>query len=195
MAKWIATFLLVLISGLGSIPAFAADVGMTPAMQALPFQTIGTYKSAAGEDLHTFLLRIAPVLADFTHAHGWEACGTIGKAADGTYGVVLGSNDAQIGCLAGEAGVPDGMTWTGETIHSHPESSTLDMGPTDRAYAKATGTADPYARQFYGSPKDFSSADFTGEAGYLVADGRLLYQPGHRIPHGRFIGDVALTGN
>lgn len=181
------TMLLTLVTAFAS--AQAADVGMTPAMRALPFKTLDVYTSRPGESLEAFLLRIAPVLRTFTHTTGFEACGAIAKGPTG-YGVALGTNESQIGCLAGEAGVPEGMTWTGETLHSHPEDHELTMQPNDRAYAKATRTADPYARTFEGSPDGFSHADFRGAPGYLVANGQLLYQPGRPVRHAKVIGSV-----
>ena len=164
-----------LVSMVAVVTAHAASVDMTPEMKALAFQQIGVYTSQPGETLHAFLLRLAPVLRDYTRRTGTEACGAIAKDAAG-YGVALGSNESQIGCLAGEAGVPAGMTWTGETIHSHPAGSFFYLTRNDRKLAWATHAEDPGARTFEASPNGFSDTDYASGPGYLVAGGRLLYE-------------------
>lgn len=129
-------------------------------------------------------------MKSYTHRTGWEACGLIASNNHGRYGVVLGSNHSQIGCLAGEAGLPNNMIWTGKTLHSHPEDNILKMEPNDRKYAKATHTADPYANFFDGSPNGFSHADFSGGPGYLVTKNSLLYQNGRPTRYPKVIGSV-----
>ena len=191
MSKWIVSVLLVLVVGLGSI-AKAKTESMSPLMKELPFSQIGVYTSENGESERAFLLRIAPVLATYTHKTGWEACAMIATNGHGEFGVVLGSNHVHMGCLSGQAGIPDGMTLTGETLHSHPEKTTIMINHDDEIYERATGMKNLHQTEFHGSPKVFSIVDFSGGPGYLVASGKLLYQPGYIIPHGIFVGNVAL---
>lgn len=190
----IKTLNLFVAAALAVTPSLHAhETMMNASLRALPFESIAQVESTQGETIHTFLLRVAPLLATYTHKTGDEACGVIGKdPSTGLFSVVLGSSKSQIGCLAGRAGILPGYTWTGETIHSHPESRTLEMGPNDKAYAKATRTADPYAHSFFGSPNGFSRADFTGGPGYLVAGGELLYQ-NHPTEHPLIVGSVSIN--
>ena len=192
--RWWAALWVLLVWGAGSIPAFGASVGLTPAMRALPFETIGTYESVDGEGLRVFLLRIAPVLAAYTHRTGWEACAAIASNGQGRYGVVIGSNHSQIGCLAGEAGVPGGMEDTGETLHSHPDRLQFRLTETDREFLIATGDIEgaKIADYSVGLDNGFSRADVQ-TPGYLVASGWLLYQPGRPVPRPRVIGRVTYT--
>ena len=187
-SRLMLTIALLLAAGVS--PARAGDVPMTPAMRALPFKTLDVYLSQPGETLKTFLLRVARDMRRFTHETGFEACGAIAKGPAG-YGLALGTNESQIGCLAGEAGVPVGMTWTGETVHSHPEDRNLIMQANDKAYALATHSTNPYTRTFEGSPGEFSPTDFQSGPGYLVANGALLYQPGRKVRRPKRIGEVA----
>lgn len=188
-------FLLIGALFLLTLGVHAQEMALSPALSALPYEGLGEHHSQPGETLAQFLLRdVAPAMATYTHRTGWETCARIAKAADGTFGVRLSSNHVQIGCLAGQAGVPEDMTWTGETIHSHPDGLQLTLTDTDRAWAQAVGdTATARSKDFsVGLDNGFSAADFK-TAGYLVASGRLLYQPGRVVPRPRLVGSVTST--
>ncbi len=161
--------------------AMSATQALSPEMRALPFSQLGIYTSEPNETERDFLLRLAPVLAAYTASTGEEACGVIGEE-DGRFGVVLGTNHAQIGCLAGEAGIVTGMTFTGETIHSHPAGYIRTIRHADRSFAFATHAGPPDHKNFDGGWDTFSDNDYAGSPGYLVSHGHLLYQnkPGMR---------------
>ncbi len=82
------------------------------------YEHLFTDTSEPGESMDAFAARLGPRLRQFSDATGFEACGVI--ASEGQrFGAVIGTNRSRIACANFHAKVPQGMTSTGETIHSH----------------------------------------------------------------------------
>ena len=194
MTKWITAVLLVLVSGLGSIPVGAVEPGEPPTEQqsinvrttmsaggaaSLPYEHLGDYTSTPGETEHAFLIRMGPVFRAFADRTTEEACAEIGATADSTsWGLVVGTNHSHLGCVIDSAHVLPGMTATGVTIHTHGKKRwNFDLSAIDR---ELTGMpTDGHPHRIQGENVDhFSPTDFATGPGYLTTPTGLLYQAG-----------------
>jgi hypothetical protein len=179
MVKRIAAFVALLIfSGLGSIPANANNSPASDRVDtaALPYEHIADLRSGPGESLHAFLRRIAPQLRAYSDKTGFEACGIIGTDGHGGFGVVLGSSHSHIGCANDPAREIDGMTSTGETIHSHGRQG-LRIRANAADVIMMGSPIDPPRYMGGFDLMRFSDADFA-HPGYLATPSGLLYQAG-----------------
>ncbi|MFC4528159.1 hypothetical protein ISN76_14145 [Dyella halodurans] len=173
--------LLCLATTAGSLSALA-----TPATYKGQAWVVGTYVSDSNEQHDAFVLRVAEALKTWTDQTGTEACGPIARTGDGRYYVQLTTLKAQIVCLRSTV-MPEGMTYTGEDIHSHarrhPGSVTVTF--QDQIAMREVGEErmlDNMRRlgihvvQVDGV--DFSEDDYAGGPGYLVVNETLRYQHG-----------------
>lgn len=165
---------------ISSTLAHADDLGVNARMQAddassLPYAHLEDYISQPGETKIAFLTRVGAELRKYADHTGFEACGAI--ASDGTrWGVVIGSSHSHIGCAIYPDKLPPGMTFTGESIHTHGRKNfSFIMNKADLAF---TNTPDPEpVRMQSGDVFHFSSPDYVAP-GYLATPDGLLYQHG-----------------
>lgn len=177
-------WLVVLLWVAGSIPAFGSE----PEVFKVQAWEVGTFTSAPGESHDAFVLRVAEALKTWTDDTGTEACGPIVQAKDGTYSVQLTTEKAQTVCLRSTV-MPDGMTYTGDSIHSHPAMKDgghqVRLTTHDFDVLEAMGRVKlvddmrrMHIRTVEAEPDTFSADDYAAGPGYLVVKGQLLYQHG-----------------
>lgn len=130
--------------------------------------------SQPDESLDAFVQRIAPQLAAFSQQTGMEACGIIAQQ-DHRWGVRVGTNHSHIVCLNFPHKVPDGMSSTGLTLHSHPPGRYYRVNAADRV---VLGRLTALNTQVERGPKGFSPEDFGSGAGYLVEGNQVFFQAG-----------------
>ena len=164
---------LALLLYLLSIPCMAGAVRV----DRLPYEYINTFLSNPGETLHAFLLRVGPELRAYSDQTTFEACAAIAavNAPRNAYGVVIGTNRSHMGCVIAVKRVPEGMSWTGETIHSHGKSGrAFYMNKSDKILAGLDGNSGliPIAGQ---DINHFSAIDLQGPGGYLATGGGVIY--------------------
>lgn len=166
-------FALALVASL-----FAAPVAAAPTLQH-----VAELVSEQGEPLEDFVLRIAPVLDRYTHETGFEACGMVAQSADGErFGVRLGSTKGAMTCEMRRSNVPEGMTALRLSIHSHPHKPVVMPTAADVSFYAGTQASNGRMIQ-RGRPERvggafFSVGDYASGPGYLVSEGRVLYQQG-----------------
>lgn len=174
----------ILVAGLilaaAMVHASDSPVAMagTVNVAALPYEAIGQLTSEAGETEQAFLARIAPQLRTYSDRTGFEACGMVATDGASHFGVVLGSNHSHIGCVNDPTRVPDGMTSTGRTIHSHGRQG-LRVRATEADWILMGNPQDPphYIGGF--DLSHFSDQDYQ-QPGYLATPNGLIFQAGAR---------------
>lgn len=186
--KWFAALMGLLLWGVGSI----ALAGVEPETFKVQAWEVGTFTSAPGESHDAFVLRVAEALKTWTDDTGTEACGPIAQEKDGTYYVQLTTEKAQTVCLRSTV-MPDGMTYTGDSIHSHPFKpgrSQVRLTSHDLAVLEALGQVALVdqmrrlgIRTAHAEPSTFSADDYAAGAGFLVVGSSLLYQHGEGTAH------------
>lgn len=158
-------------------PAAIASIGNGELVMVLP---IAATRSAAGESLDSFAMRVAPWFRNFTASSGFEACGRFGRSAAGQFSIVITTSNAQVGCANGNLFL-DGFEDTGETIHSHPQVRRFVAEGNDRAFLRATIRGSrpvPLRQRLNGGGLTFSESDFESGPGYLVTASKVLHQRG-----------------
>ncbi|MDF9442977.1 hypothetical protein EM864_14640 [Stenotrophomonas acidaminiphila] len=162
----------------GSIPNDGTEPGEVEMIQvqgvgAIDYQRLFEEVSEPGETMDAFVLRIAPQLAEYTAASGFEACGAI--ATDGErFGVIVGSNGGHTVCVNFHRRVPDGMTSTRQTVHSHTTMKTYRLTATDLL---VVGGRPVGSVQRGGNPERFSDEDYAAP-GYVVTGKAVKHQAG-----------------
>jgi len=177
----------------GSIPPTGIDEVAAKAW------LVATYTSEAGEAKETFLLRVAPAIAGWTAESQAEACAFV--ATDGQrWGLKLITLRSQFECVFAYGVAPEGMTTTKETFHSHPPATRggyIKLTEATKAAAKALG--DPSLRGVshmrVENDGEFSERDYRAGPGYLVTNGRLLFQDGRSKNSRRDIGPAAFISH
>jgi hypothetical protein len=125
-------------------------------------------------DEATFVRRAGASLSRYSGRTGFEACGDICKAPDGSFGILPVSIGAHAACSTLRQ-CPKGMKLTGRLIHSHPTEARFMANPVD-FYLQGK----PYQANTWwtaGDPGVFSEADYV-EPGYLVVYGQVWFQRG-----------------
>lgn len=153
--------------------------------QAHAADRVNEMESQPGESKIAFLERVGTFLYGWTYSNGDEACGMIAEL-DGAYSVILTTSRSQIMCESSL--IYHGWNSTGETIHSHPLTSAsgriiLTARTKELAGGKLDGRSYIKADRFA-----FSPGDYTTGPGYLVDNGKLLYQNG--VGTSRTVGEV-----
>jgi hypothetical protein len=146
----------------------------------LPFNLVTTEESLPGETMDQFVVRIAPALDAFTAKMEWEACGVIGQAPDGHYGIVVGSIQAALTCATSNANVLPGMVATNQSFHSHPRTATVRPTVIDRnIQARNKGHFLPFREvESNKNAMMFSEADYAMGPGYMLHNGTIRHQEG-----------------
>lgn len=139
--------------------------------------------SQVDENLESFVLRVAPELDSFTRESGHEACGMIAQTPNGNqFGIRLITIKGAMTCSMLRSNVPDGMRAMNVSIHSHPYKRSVFPTAADvNYYAEHPMNSGRMIKR--GKPEKvggayFSQGDYQAGPGYLVAEGRLLYQEG-----------------
>lgn len=143
------------------------------------------FVSNPNEDLEAFLVRISPQAEAFTLNTGWEVCGFVAQNKDGKYGLRLASTRGAVSCGMSANNVPFGMTATKMTYHTHPEGNARPTSADAEFYAENPAVSGRMLK--VGKPLKvgvggkgsavFSEGDYVAP-GYLVAEGKLMYQEG-----------------
>ncbi|RTQ81750.1 MULTISPECIES: hypothetical protein [Stenotrophomonas] len=172
----------------GSIPPTGIELKTVQA-KAWP---VATYTSEPGEAKEAFLLRIAPEVAAWTAENQAEACAFV--ATDGQrWGLKLITLRSQFECVFAYGVVPEGMTTTNETFHSHPPADgggyiTLTEGTKAAAAALGDASLGRVRQLRVENGGEFSERDFKAGPGYLITNGRLLFQNGRSKKNRRDVG-------
>lgn len=191
--------LIALLLTLVSAPLLAQDTPLQVNRFEAQFETfdvrdLGRFKyqvlfeviGSEGQSMDAFAAQVSPLLRAWSDSTGFEACGVI--ATNGKrHGIRVGSVHSHIGCLNSPELVPDGMTSTDITIHSHGTDQKFQVSAIDIKLMGDTYAGGSYGKQtrrhfqnMSGQDLDeFSQADFLGGAGYLAgANGVLMFQDG-----------------
>lgn len=164
-----------------TVDAAAATLRFGQRGETLPVFKVTTFYSQEGETLDAFALRMGVWFRNFTTTSGYEACGLIfaSSTEEGKWALPIFTNNSQIGCAMPETTL-EGYALTKETIHSHPVEKMVEPNANDRIFLQ--GQSDRFhveRRQRRNvDPRTFSNTDFAGGPGYLVTDGKVLYQAG-----------------
>ena len=164
----------------------------SPGYGVIPYKALFELHSVEGETMDEFALRISPRLREFSDATRFEACGAIGKSADGRFGVIIATNESHIGCVSSQDILPEGMTAANQTIHSHGKNESVVMNKTDQAlfgkdldqhgFGYKTGRGLQKKRISGQGIHEFSRADLTGDDGYLaVGEGKVLHHTAGQV--------------
>ena len=181
-------FLIALAATLLTATATAqrVDLGDGTALTIDPIETI---ISRPGEDQMATLARAAAVLQAYTQAHGVEACGEVTVNADNLTRIALGTIHAHLACLS-KPQETDGFASTHQSIHSHPLKAFVMANAADvaiNAHINNVGASGIKQAVHLGDAMHVSNATFSAEdfmtAGWLVAEGHLLYQNGPDPAH------------
>lgn len=140
---------------------------------------IGDYESQPSEKLVDFLQRVGKEMHHYTRATGHEVCGAIAEK-DGQFAVQLTTDGVPHGCVIDSRIIPDGFTFSGETIHSHPWQPQLKMDARARAWSAKYSQPHSGSTMRNDGRGGFSRADYASGPGWLVAGGQLLHQNGPR---------------
>lgn len=166
------------------IPLFLFCLGISFGVQAAPpSYFLSEHTSHFEEPLDDFMVRIAPVLQQYTHDTNHEACGRVYQNDDGTrFGVRLLTSKGAITCA-----IPleqmEGMRPLRLTIHSHPQKTTVMPTLADVQFYQSEDNSGMGRTVLRGRPetlsnKIFSDPDFASGPGYLVSKGKVFYQEG-----------------
>lgn len=156
------------------LTVFILAVSAMPVM-AQNIIPLSTFQSTAGESKDAFILRIAPVIDEWTAQNHAEACGAI-TVKDGLYAVVITTQGSQVQCDS--IMVMKGWTAIGETVHSHsmPENKDGILYITHATSVVSEGHLHQgeRIRPVYG----FSGGDYVTGPGYVILGRNVLYQNG-----------------
>ncbi|RRU72231.1 hypothetical protein [Stenotrophomonas maltophilia] len=148
----------------------------------VPTWVVDTLLSEPGQTKDEFIRRVASYLDRLTAHTGAEACGELSTSPKGDqWGVRIVTQNSQLHCLIVKPNAPFDFIATGEIIHSHPREGLLTLSAHT---ARLMSVLDPKSKRYsagqsrHVSPEKFSDADYSAGRGYLVANGRLLYQAG-----------------
>lgn len=170
--------------------AQAQEVGLGGSQGAVELLVLDTLMGNPQEADESFLLGASARLHSYTHSTGFEACGQVCHAPDGTPGLLLTTNQSHIGCVVVNR-CPTGMLPSGLGIHSHPQGPHYAVNAADEIFLKARHpdtSFQPRQRRPVSRKKGFSPYDYAAGPGYLVDDGLLIFQNGPRTD--RVIGIV-----
>lgn len=148
-----------------------------------PWKTeiLGEFVSQDGEDKIAFLKRVGRVAWDYTKTRRVEVCAVVGvkQTEQGeVFGIRLKTDGVKAGCAMGSVDDRmEGFAWTGETFHTHPRDKHIFLRGKDKAWAEHHSNQRLNADFLVNEPNGFSVDDFR-TPGYLVANGRLLFQNG-----------------
>lgn len=162
-----------------SAPHGAANAIIGNGAQVMVLPLVAT-RSAQGESLDAFAMRVAPWFRNFTATSSFEACGRVGRSADGQFSIVITTSHAQVGCANANMFL-EGFEDTGETIHSHPQVRRYVAKGNDRAFLRASlggSRPVPLRQRLNGGGLTFSEPDFASGPGYLVTASKVLHQRG-----------------
>ena len=134
------------------------------------FEVVGSY----GITRDQFAAELAPRLREYSDETGHEACGVI--ATDGErFGIRVGTSGSHIGCVNIHSNVPDGMTDTGYTIHSHGTDRPFNVNRADKLFIPESHHG---RRRIEGQVLDrFSPQDLLAP-GYLATPNGVIFQSG-----------------
>lgn len=144
-----------------------------PGIGVVDYQRLFEVVSEPGESMDAFVLRISPRLRAYSDATGFEACGVL--ATDGErFGAVVGTNHGHTVCVNFHRKVPEGMTLTGKTVHSHTTMRSYRLTPADLLVVGGgrVGTV-----QRGDNPELFSEEDYAAP-GYMVSGKHVWHQSG-----------------
>ena len=164
-----------------TVDAAAATLRFGQRGETLPVFKVATFHSNEGETLDAFALRMGVWFRNFTTTSGYEACGLVFESATekGRWALPIYTNHSQIGCAMPETAL-EGYARTGDTIHSHPVEKMVEPNANDRIFLQGQSAQfNPERRHRRNvDPRTFSHTDFASGPGYLVTDGKVLYQAG-----------------
>ena len=173
-----ATLLILALSPTGAGAHEVAPAEGTADFE-LAHQELGAFVSTPTETRDQFMARVGVFLAQYTKATGWEACGMLQQAQDGSgWGINLTTNGSQVACVQTHYELP-GYTPTGEGIHSHPASHSVRLSRQDARLGRGM-----CGSHLGVSPFSFSGPDYAAGPGWLVTpaeplrSAKLLYQSG-----------------
>ncbi|WP_303636565.1 hypothetical protein [Stenotrophomonas tuberculopleuritidis] len=173
-----------------------AHGGSSPKPVSAKAWPVATYTSELGEAKEAFLLRIAPEIAAWTEENQAEACAFVAKAkGEDRWGLKVITLRSQFECVFAYGVAPEGMETTSETFHSHPPTSKggyIKLTEATRAAAVALGDASlrGVREMRIENGGEFSERDFDAGPGYLITNGRLLFQNGRGKKHRRDLGPI-----
>lgn len=139
---------------------------------------LGEMTGGADKSMDQFAVSISGPIAQYTKNTQHEVCAQICKSPQGDWGAVVTTVGSHVMCPITNV-CPDGMTATGQGIHSHPTGSTYKINAADKAVLLSGPFYRLGAKEARGQTDVFSAEDFKAGPGYMVTDkGRLMHQDG-----------------
>lgn len=139
---------------------------------------IGRYESNSEESYNQFATRVGKFLNDWTAKNNAEGCGRLTES-DGKFYVILQTQKSQISCNS--TILVSGTNLTGDDIHSHPDygmQEIVNLTKETRMAEKNNGVNLSNVEKINLKTKGYSETDYSGGSGFLVTDGKLMYQKG-----------------
>lgn len=168
-----------LLAALAAIALSTAAQATELDVRKIPYERIGEERSAPGESLDAFVLRIGPKLRAYSDATRHEACGVLAKD-DNSYGIVIGTSGSHLACAIFMNKVPEGMTSLRVGIHSHGGKEQFRANKSDRLFMGLGDDARTISRAVvYGQELNmFSETDHHIGEGYLATETGVLHYDG-----------------
>lgn len=152
-----------------------AKVKRVAGVGRLRFAPIKDLRQIKGESKQQFLIRVGAELNKFSTVTNYEGCGRLARHADGSYSIRLHTNLSHKGCIVLSSYVLADFEPINDLIHSHPVRSPVVFTKDDAVLAKGEAYA---GMRVDVVTKTFSLQDYDIGAGWLVADGKLMWQNG-----------------
>ena len=147
----------------------------SPKVPIIPLQTMTSHQNETKID---FLVRVAHWLRAYSDKTGFEACARIARN-DNQYGVVITTSKSHIGCAINNTLLPETMTATVDTIHSHGIDKRQRITNGDKFFLPAGYTSNRINFISGQNTEHFSPVDYRGGSGYLAGSKGLYYQDGN----------------
>lgn len=141
-------------------------------------RVLGELTASSAMSMDQFAASISDPISQYTKNTQHEVCAQICKSPQGDWGAIVTTVGSHVMCPI-TSGCPDGMSATGQGIHSHPTGSTYKINAADKALLLSGPFYRLGAKEARGHTDVFSEEDFKAGPGYMVTDkGRLMHQDG-----------------
>jgi len=141
-------------------------------------RVLGELTARSAMTMDQFAVSISGPIARYTKNTQHEVCAQICKSPQGDWGAAVTTVGSHVMCPITSV-CPEGMTATGQGIHSHPTGSTYKINAADKAVLLSGPFYHLGAKEARGQTDVFSAEDFKAGPGYMVTDkGRLMHQDG-----------------
>lgn len=155
--------------------ALTAKYEYVPGVGRLPFAPIAVLHQTKDETKEQFVVRVGRELLNFSTITNYEGCGGLAIKAADLHSVSLFTNLSHKGCVILSTNVMSDYKATAAHIHSHPVKGSVVFNRIDELFVRGKIEA---GRVVDIKVEDFSENDYSIGPGWVVADGKLMWQNG-----------------